>query len=1040
METIINANTIDANSGKENFDISNQNSNFKYLCVISHTHWDREWYMPFEQFRIRLVELMDRLLTIIEENPSYVFHLDAQTIVLEDYLEIRPWRRTLLKELVMSGNLIIGPWYLQNDFYLTSGEATVRNLLAGTKIAAEFGRCGKVGYAPDQFGNISQLPQILSGFGIDNFICGRGYSHYEKNSEGITVRDNAPTEFIWEGPDGSKLLAVYMRYWYNNAQRIPSEIEKAMPFIENIEQLFEGFALTPYILLMNGVDHLEAQNDLLPIIDSVNTKFKQISEFENSQDKEDAKDCKNRIIKQYVMEDYISDVKKYLDENEILLITQKGELREGNDWEILKGTLSARVYLKQLNVKAQTCLENQLEPISALYEMAGAKGSYDSDYTEYLWKQLLKNHPHDSICGCSRDEVHDHMEDNYARLEEATSYLAGKKSLDIANHMEINSKQPDDNLLAIFNTLSFPRHDVIEAEIIFLKSENVEAFGIEDINGESQDFIVTKVENRKHDVFTALNLPGVLDVKVFTILLYTQNIEGFAFKGLLIKKAGCFEAGQISEKYIECPAKNDISVEISNEHIKAVVNSKGEITITFIDRNIVLPNAIQIEDLPDRGDAYIFFKTDDVPFYSIDFPATVTLVERNPLLQKVSITYEMTLPKEYDFAARKRSCEKVLCPVELSLTLKKNSSVLEMETHFLNNIKDHRTRLLVDTGIVSDESMADIPFDIVKHDINPSYPDTMSDVHPNTSFAAITTSSDDTNQPITDSQTVTSVCLESAESTKCATSKSTEFAGITRGIAVFTTGEHEYEHLIDRRSTLAFTLVRSTGVITQGADLNPACGSQWNVPGNQCLRELKSRFGLAEFNGDVSSLPVRSLAFRMPMQAIFSSCDTRKFAGGRSAVQGSTLEEFYYLPDIHPEVKIKDNKSIVKIEGNGILVTALKKAEDRSGFVLRIVNMNDTPAKARISYYGTISKSDLSEKSSEYLGVNDITIDLRTKEIATYFLDRRTIMEEEPSFAVQLPKPNAETIAAMDDVDNNRNMSPTFDSVEELMRDLNAKD
>lgn len=969
----------------DNIEKASQENKYKYFCVISHTHWDREWYMPFEQFRIRFVGLMDRLIAIIEENPTYFFHLDAQTIVLEDYLEIRPWRRTCLQELVKSGNLIIGPWYLQNDFYLTSGEATVRNLLVGTKIATEFGRCGKVGYAPDQFGNISQLPQILSGFGIDNFIFGRGYSNYKKNQDGTLVRDNSPTEFIWEGPDGSKLTAVYMRYWYNNAQRIPSQIEKAMTFIENIEHLFEGFTLTPYILLMNGVDHLEAQNDLLPIIDSVNAKFKQISEIENTQSINEANNIKGRFIKQHVMEDYIADVKKHLDENKVELITQKGELRNGNDWEILKGTLSSRVYLKQLNVKAQTCLENQLEPLSALYELAGARGTYDSDYMDYLWKQLLKNHPHDSICGCSRDEVHDHMEDNYARLEEATSYLVNKKNLDVADHLDTNTKHPDDNLLTIVNTLSFPRHDVVEAEIIFFKHENVEAFNIEDINGETQDFIITKIENRKHDVFSALNLPGILDVKVFTVLIFTRQIEGFAFKGLLVKKAGSFEEGQISNRDFQknilqnknvqyslenkavsanneanfnvSGSKSDIMSEnkniheIANEKVKASVNSKGEITVTFIDKNIILPNAIQIEDLPDRGDAYIFFKTDDAPYYSTDFPAVITSIERNPLLQKFSITYEMILPKEYDFAGRKRSDEMVVCPFVLTLSLKKNSNVLEVETCFTNNIKNHRTRLLVDTGIVSDESLADIPFDIVRHDINPSYPDTMSNVHPNTSFAAIE-----------------------------ASSKS--------GIAIFTTGEHEYEHLIGRRSTLAFTLVRSTGVISQGADLNPAGGKQWSVPGNQCLREMKSRFGIVEVNGEISDLPSRSLAFRLPVQAVFSSCDTRKFAGGRSAVQGSTLEEFYYLPDIHPEVKIKDNKSIVKIEGNGILVTALKKTENRNGFVLRIVNMNENPTKVRISYGGTMSKSDISEKKSEYIGENDITVDLRTKEIATFILDR----------------------------------------------------
>ena len=132
------------------------------FCYFCSSHWDREWYQPFETFRLRLVDLIDHLLEIFERHPDYLFELDAQTICLEDYLEIRPERRETLRRWIRSGNLRVGPWYVQNDFFLTSGEATIRNLRIGRKIAEEFGRCGDVGYAPDQFGLIRQLPQIIS--------------------------------------------------------------------------------------------------------------------------------------------------------------------------------------------------------------------------------------------------------------------------------------------------------------------------------------------------------------------------------------------------------------------------------------------------------------------------------------------------------------------------------------------------------------------------------------------------------------------------------------------------------------------------------------------------------------------------------------------------------------------------------------------------------------------------------------------------------------------------------------------------------------
>jgi alpha-mannosidase len=142
----------------------------KQYHVISHTHWDREWYEPFERFRIRLVRLMDNLLELLDREPEYIFHLDAQTAVIEDYLEIKPYRRDKLEKHIKAGRILIGPWFIQNDFFLTSGESTVRNLLLGIKQSESFGSCEYVGYAPDQFGLPSQLPVILNGFGIDSVV------------------------------------------------------------------------------------------------------------------------------------------------------------------------------------------------------------------------------------------------------------------------------------------------------------------------------------------------------------------------------------------------------------------------------------------------------------------------------------------------------------------------------------------------------------------------------------------------------------------------------------------------------------------------------------------------------------------------------------------------------------------------------------------------------------------------------------------------------------------------------------------------------
>ena len=161
------------------------------LHLISHTHWDREWYQTFQQFRLRLVHMVDNLLAIMLTEPGYRhFMLDGQTVVLEDYLEMRPEKRDELKELIGQGRILIGPWYVLPDEFLVSSEAIIRNLLQGKRICDEFGGRMMVGYIPDPFGHIGQMPQILNGFDIHNAALRRGLA-------------DEPCEIWWQAPDGS---------------------------------------------------------------------------------------------------------------------------------------------------------------------------------------------------------------------------------------------------------------------------------------------------------------------------------------------------------------------------------------------------------------------------------------------------------------------------------------------------------------------------------------------------------------------------------------------------------------------------------------------------------------------------------------------------------------------------------------------------------------------------------------------------------------------------------------------------------------------
>jgi len=868
----------------------------KTFCVISHTHWDREWYMSLESFKLKLCDLFDRLLDTLEKNPEYIFHMDAQTVVLEDYLSIRPSKRALLQKYITEGRLIVGPWYLQNDFYLTSGEATVRNLLEGHQIANEFGACSKAGYAPDQFGNISQLPQILSQFGIDNFIFGRGIDAVLSDGSPL------PSEFLWQGADGTQCLAIHMRYWYNNAQRFSADMDKAMRLLDVNEKNFEGIAVTPYILLMNGVDHLEAQDDLLPILADLNKRLPE-----------------DRKVRQYLMQDYINDVKQYVDENNIDMYIHKGELRQGTDWSMLKGTLSSRSQLKILNVKAQTMLENKLEPLYSILELAGADGAFSEEHFRYMWKELLKNHPHDSICGCSRDEVHTHMLDNFHRFNDTCEDMLQRGMTIAASHLDTKSANQDDYIIAVANTTQQLHSGVCEVVIDIRKDDGFDGIDIADSGGQSADYRIISKTDAVRDGFSPLNLPGNFGVDRYVIHLYAKDVQPFAIKGYAIKRA--------AKNHIFVPKTKDAVME--NEHLKVIVSDNGHVNVLNKSSGCLYENALDIEHCTDRGDSYVHVPGETSPIYAHDFQAKVDVLSDSGLISKISITYDMVLPLYYDVDNLTPSAETAVTRVVLTLSLTKDSKHMEIGFAVDNQSKNHRLRLLVRTGVQSAHSTADIPFDIVSHTADDHNKDTKSKVFPNSTFALL----QDGN----------------------------------RGFAVLTEGTHEYEHFEDG-GILAFTMIRATGSISVDDKFRHVGGDQWSVPGNQCIGMTVGRAALYPYDGDYLNAGVisESVFFRTALQAFATSRDVRRLMQGRTAVQDSFLEEYFFVPDPYEKVIVPDNQSLLNVESKSCLVTALKKSQDGQSLVVRAVNLNkDTQSITVSANNKIICTTDLSEEEAE---------------------------------------------------------------------------
>src|SRR5229473_1588717 len=375
------------------------------IILVPHTHWDREWYQTFQQFRIRLVRTVDKLLNILNRDPKFnYFMLDGQTIVLEDYLEVRPEQEERLKKYTRSGRILVGPWYLQPDEFLVSGESLVRNLQIGLRQAAEYGEPMRVGYVPDCFGHIAQLPQILRGFGIDNAVFWRGVGEEAHKSE-----------FYWAAPDGTQVLVIHLAdtVGYSNASLIPLNPEEFVTRVEILTAPLLSKATTNTLLFMNGSDHLEPQDGLPETIEAANKLLahinpeheKILTRFGHHEQNGKVSHFDNINVRIGTLPQYIEAVRQQIERSPgTPLQTLSGEMRSSQYSHLLPAVLSTRMWIKQQNTATEHMLERWMEPLTAWAWKLGAP--YPKGLVKLAWKYLLQNHPHDSICGCSIDQVH----------------------------------------------------------------------------------------------------------------------------------------------------------------------------------------------------------------------------------------------------------------------------------------------------------------------------------------------------------------------------------------------------------------------------------------------------------------------------------------------------------------------------------------------------------------------------------------------------------------------------------------------------------
>jgi len=630
----------------------------KELYVLNHTHWDREWYETFDEYRYKLRNGLRYVRALLEEGKLEHFFLDGQTIVLEDYREVVSAEEyEAFASLIREGKIEVGPWYLLADEFLVSGESMIKNLEFGTAIAQSLGSKHNIGYLPDTFGHISQLPQVLKGFGIDTALIFRG-----------AVSDRF--ENIWEGADGSSVLTFVLPLFEGYYQTFL----KHDTFVEETRAYMEGNA--PFLtygkaLALNGADHTFTSADLQEKLTQLGQEFPGTRFVQTSM---------SAFTEQFRGLDIQGRI--------------RGEQRDPSKIFILPGVYSTRSYLKDRN---QQCEDQAVGVMEALN--VWTNGSTDSaPFMQYVWKLILQNHPHDSICGCSIDEVHREMETRSQKALSAIRQYAADTLNCLYPFDYLDGSIENKYLYLVHNE---PMSGEYPVRTTILVPAEQDRGAIELYEGDRQiTFDLLKRERGERFLRHILAEPHYGDYVSYD-LAFTMPFDGVETKALRIER-------------VEQPSKAVAASSgdgIANEYY-AIRWSEGGLVIEDLQTGRVYERQHTLISSLDAGDTYNYSPpVSDV----VSKAETVGIdsVVKGETFQSFTIHYEMKLPASLNEARTGAAEAFVTNTMKTEVTLHRGCPLIRFKTTVSNRAKDQKLRVGFAVGR-GDRSWSDTAFDLVE--------------------------------------------------------------------------------------------------------------------------------------------------------------------------------------------------------------------------------------------------------------------------------------------------------------------------------------
>ncbi|OIJ11808.1 alpha-mannosidase [Anaerobacillus alkalilacustris] len=738
----------------------------KNVHIVPHMHWDREWYFSTEESRILLVNNMEEIMEMLENNSDYPYYvLDGQTSILEDYFAVKPENKERVKKLVQEGRLIIGPWYTQTDEMVVCGESIVRNLLYGIKDSEEFGDYMKIGYLPDSFGQSAQMPMILNGFDITYSIFWRGTSERHGTDK---------TEFYWKTEDGSKVLVQLFPLGYAIGKYLPEDEEALQKRIDKYFTVLDRGATTNNIILPNGHDQMPIQKNIFTIMEKLRKLYPEREFF----------------LSKY--ENIFTELEK---QNDLPIL--QGEFLDGKYMRVHRSIYSTRMDIKASNARIENKITNILEPLASLAYRLGFE--YHHGLIELIWKEIMKNHAHDSIGCCCSDKVHREILNRFFLAEEKVDHLITFYKRKIVDSMD-TAKHHD--RLTAFNLLPYERTEVVTTSVM----TKLKSFKLVDNDSNELDFEVIKSE---------VTDPGLIDRQI----VHYGNYDPFIKYTIQLKDtlpAMGYKTYFVVESDEDVKNSLKLTNKIDTDFYEITVNSNG--TLNIFDKQLKqnFTNVLRLENGGDDGDEYDFSPLPNEELIYNDNVNADIQISQNRYGGTIDIKYTLSVPKNLE--KRKAQVVDSAVDIHIVVTVPNYNPVIEVKFAVNNFANDHRLRALIPTNIASSFSISDNQFGSIKRDVIDSaihvwekenWDERPDPIYPMLSYASL--SNED------------------------------------YGVSVLTNSTREYEIIGEEFDTIAITLFRSIGFLGKEEMLRRPgrpSGIKLPTPDSQMIGKLTLDFAI----------------------------------------------------------------------------------------------------------------------------------------------------------------------------------------------------